>query len=69
VWSWGAGGSGSLGDGSYGNSDVPVRVKGLRDIKAITAGGGTAFAVGADGALWSWGYGLFGQLGRAPAKC
>jgi alpha-tubulin suppressor-like RCC1 family protein len=64
VWSWGAGGSGSLGDGSYGNSDVPVRVKGLRDIKAITAGGGTAFAVGADGALWSWGYGLFGQLGE-----
>ena len=51
VWAWGANGSGQLGDGTTTNRLVPVQVKGLSNVKAIS--GSTALKN--DGTVWEWG--------------
>lgn len=63
VWAWGYGLYGQLGDGGTDNSDVPVRVSGLRDVISLAAGGNAAYALEANGSVWAWGYGAYGQLG------
>jgi hypothetical protein len=40
-----------------------VRVTGLTDVTALSAGGGHSLALRADGTLWSWGRNDHGQLG------
>ena len=65
VWAWGEGGSGQLGNGSkVANSDVPVAVRGLTGVVAISAGYYTAYALRRDGTVWAWGEGGSGQLGN-----
>jgi alpha-tubulin suppressor-like RCC1 family protein len=39
MWAWGRNDYGQLGDGSKESRDRPVQVLGLKDIKAIDAGG------------------------------
>ena len=68
VLTWGANGSGVLGDGESGSTVPPVEVdrSGVlagKTVVAISAGGGHILALCADGTLASWGrkdYGLVG---------
>src|SRR5581483_11695082 len=60
---WGANGSGQLGDGSVTNRTTPQTPTGLDSIVAVA--GGTAFsvAVSSDGRVWTWGDNTNNQLG------
>ncbi|WP_158566894.1 RCC1 domain-containing protein [Actinomadura craniellae] len=64
VWGWGASPVGQLGLG-YAVPWVgsPVQVPGLHAIVDIAAGNGHGLAVRADGTVFAWGYGQWGQLG------
>lgn len=65
VWAWGKNSSGQLGIESMTGQASPVQVSGLTDAKAIGAGSTHAMAVRtADGSVWSWGSGSYGQIGN-----
>ena len=64
VWCWGENGYGSLGDGTYTDSKVPVAVTGLTDAVAISGGARHTCALRATGTVACWGYNNFGQLGN-----
>jgi hypothetical protein len=66
VRAWGSNSDGQLGnDDMPNNSDVPVKVKGLDNIKAIATHceGYHALAVKRSGKVWTWGYNSAGELG------
>jgi hypothetical protein len=63
VLSWGGNAEGQLGDGTTTDSSVPVRVKGLTGVIAISAGATHSLALLADGTLMAWGSNTFGELG------
>ncbi len=64
VMAWGGNEEGQLGDGTMeGSSSVPVHVKGLAGVVAISAGPSHSLALLADGTLMAWGSNAFGQLG------
>ena len=68
VWAWGANARGQIGDGTGGTNLpaddrlTPVKVKGLANVRAISAGGDVSMALLADGTLRGWGDGVAGQL-------
>jgi alpha-tubulin suppressor-like RCC1 family protein len=65
VWAWGANLDGALGNGStVDGTATPVRVSGLTDIRQITAGHQTGFALRGDGTVWAWGNNEGGALGN-----
>ncbi len=65
VWGWGSNGNGQLGDGTIENKSHPVRITGLvGTVKSIDINYLHALAVTTDGNVWSWGWGLYGQLGN-----
>jgi len=70
VWSWGAGGDGRLGHGEEQWKLLPKKVEALADRRAIAVSAGTlhSLAITADGAVWSWGNGLFGRLGHGDEQ-
>lgn len=58
VWAWGDNEVGQLGDstGGFGQySTIPVQVKNLSNIVAISAGHFHALALGDNGTVWAWG--------------
>ncbi len=76
VTAWGENGGGQLGDGTtsgpescedsrgkFACSRVPVAVSGLSEATAVTAGWYHSLALLKSGAVMSWGYNGFGQLG------
>jgi alpha-tubulin suppressor-like RCC1 family protein len=63
VWAWGSNYYGNLGDGTTINSLLPIKVYGLSDIIAISAGSNHAMALKNDGTVWAWGDNLYGRLG------
>lgn len=64
VRCWGYGKNAQLGvAGDGGNSDTPVSIAGLPNIDVIACGGSHTCGLGADGALFCWGWGKWGQLG------
>lgn len=65
VWTWGANGSGQLGNGGTVNSDVPVRVTFSSGVKVaqVDSGGYACYAIDTTGRLWAWGSNAYGQLG------
>jgi parallel beta-helix repeat protein len=82
VYTWGNNSLGQLGNGTYDPCTVPVRVVGpdlnhngihepnegyLGNIVAISAGFWHCLAIDADGAIWTWGYNDYGQLGLGDA--
>ena len=53
VRAWGANSHGQLGDGTAVGSAVPVQVKRLAGIAAVTPAGSTTYARSTDGKVWS----------------
>jgi alpha-tubulin suppressor-like RCC1 family protein len=69
AWNWGYDLNGSLGDGTVIDSNppfvvTPVRVKGLTDVKTVSAAYGWSMALKNDGTVWVWGYNNGGQFGN-----
>lgn len=63
VSAWGENEAGQLGDGTTTESDVPVRVHGLSDVKSIAAAGAFALAALRNGTVMAWGENSSWQLG------
>ena len=67
IYAWGGNDFGQLGDGTDVPSLVPVTVvgapAGALPFRAVAAGGGTAFGLGADGTIYAWGGNNAGALG------
>ncbi|MGE5398468.1 MAG: Ig-like domain-containing protein [Chitinophagales bacterium] len=68
VWAWGENNYGGLGIGSSGgdpndewdfdpgiDSNVPVQVKNIENVKLVAVGNASSMAVTEDGTVWSWG--------------
>ena len=64
VWTWGNNWYGQLGDGTTTKNAIPVQVKNLADITAISAGGWHSIALKSDSTVWGWGYNYWGELGN-----
>lgn len=68
VMAWGDGVNGELGDGKFNTiSDVPVPVRGLNSVTAVSAGGEHSLALLRGGTVRSWGANTDGQLGTGSA--
>ncbi|MHA7963918.1 stalk domain-containing protein [Paenibacillus sp. CAU 1782] len=65
VWSWGAGPAELFGDhtGARTTQDIPLQIKGLSSIIAVSAGGSHSLALKDDGTVWAWGDNTEGELG------
>jgi len=70
VWSWGDGEDGKLGHGDEQNRLLPKTVEALAGQRAIgvSAGAAHSIALTADGAVWSWGRGAWGELGHGDRQ-
>jgi alpha-tubulin suppressor-like RCC1 family protein/lysophospholipase L1-like esterase len=69
VWAWGSGSAGQLGNHQQcTTSAVPVQVQGLSGVKAIAAGGVTAYALRADGHVVAWGSNSRGAIGNGETS-
>jgi len=56
VFVWGDNERGELGNGSVGlDSNVPIKVEGIGNVKNISAKGMTAMALTTSGEVWTWG--------------
>lgn len=69
YYNWGYNAGGQLGDGSTANSALPVRVRLPGPVRQVFQGGslagnGQTLAILADGSVWGWGDGSWGQLGN-----
>jgi alpha-tubulin suppressor-like RCC1 family protein/uncharacterized protein YjdB len=64
LWAWGNNNTGQLGLGfNYNAPYIPTRVGTDSDWVYVSAGNEHTLAVKADGCLWAWGRGYYGQLG------
>src|SRR5271165_694078 len=69
VWSWGYNGYGQLGDGEHEkNSNVPVQVSGLTEVKAIAAEGSHDLALLKSGQVMAWGRNGNGEAGQGTTS-
>ena len=68
VWTWGAGGSGALGNGATVDSAVPVQVRSLTGVVAVAASVSGSYALRGDGTVWAWGSGFAGRLGNGNTQ-
>ena len=66
LYAWGNGQADQLGDDSTASSNTPVVVLLPAGVTptAVAAGGKTGYAIGSDGVLYAWGYGVDGELGN-----
>jgi alpha-tubulin suppressor-like RCC1 family protein len=71
VMAVGANGSGQLGDGTMESRSLPVAVKGLSGVVAISASPSHSMALLSDGTIRVWGNNAFGELGvgAGPELC
>ena len=71
VWSWGEGGAGNaLGHGGSEAQVRPTKVAALKGhvVTSVAAGAAHAAAVTADGALYTFGCGVYGRLGHGDTQ-
>ena len=69
LYSWGYSGEGQLGHGDTESQFLPKRVEALQERAcSVAAGQMHSLAVTQSGALYSWGYGSFGQLGHGDKE-
>ena len=70
VWSWGGGSSGRLGHGDTQDQLLPKKIEAFagQRVVAVLGGQGHSFAITADNAVWSWGWGMFGMLGHGDEQ-
>jgi len=64
---WGSNNFGELGNGTNTDSNVPVSVSNLGDIKSVEGGCFHSLALKTDGTVRSWGNGAGGQLGNGTS--
>lgn len=64
VWSYGTNANGELGTGNHETKSEPVKINGINDIKAISAGYSHSLALTKMGEVYTWGLGTSGQLGN-----
>jgi alpha-tubulin suppressor-like RCC1 family protein len=64
LWTWGAGSSSNLGNGSTSDLRVLTQVGVLTDWRQVADGTSHAVAVKSTGTLWAWGTNAFGQIGN-----
>ncbi|MDE0667186.1 MAG: S-layer homology domain-containing protein [Acidimicrobiaceae bacterium] len=65
---WGPAGSGQLGQGDPNRHYLPVKVPGITDAVAVSAGAGHTCAVHRDGSVSCWGSNYLGQLGDGTKR-
>ena len=70
LWAWGKNSNdddaffgGQLGNGNTSDSSLPVRVLNVANVTAVVAGYEVAYALQADGTVWTWGSGTTGASG------
>lgn len=63
VLAWGSNSLGQLGIGNVLQSNTPLQVRGLAQIRSIAAGLGHVLALKQDGTVWAWGKNDNGELG------
>jgi len=70
VWGWGFGDYGRLGHGDYQSQWQPKKIEALagQRVVAVSAGFTHSLAITADGAVWSWGDGIYGKLGHGDEQ-
>jgi len=67
LWGWGTNAAGQLGIPRNDQDNIhnsPVRIGTRYDWVSASAGSESTFALRADGSLWGWGSGSFGQVGN-----
>ena len=65
LWAWGANLRGNLGTNNTASSSSPVQtIAGGTNWKQVSAGNRHTSSIKTDGTLWSFGYGMCGQLGH-----
>jgi alpha-tubulin suppressor-like RCC1 family protein len=67
---WGSIGNGAVAATSYSTPQTPLlpsTTNRITDVAGFGGGPGTIMVLYANGDLWNWGYGDFGQLGRGTA--
>ena len=68
LWTWGNGGEGLLGDNTETTKSTPVTTfAGGTNWKQVSGGRFYCAAIKTDGTLWTWGQGIYGQLGDNTA--
>ncbi len=70
LWAWGKNSYGQLGDGTYGDKNIPTQIGTDTDWAWVASGWNHNVALKSDGTLWAWGRNDSGQLGigRGPGK-
>ena len=64
LWTWGGGTNGRLGNAAVSSRSTPVTTfAGGTNWKQVSAGAFHCAAIKTDGTLWTWGYGIDGELG------
>lgn len=66
MYSWGSNRYGQLGTGRRGQAPYPMLVESLSNelLVSVSAGQYHSLAISSNGKLWTWGWGVYGQLGH-----
>ena len=66
LWTWGSNGRGQLGNGTFVDSSVPVKI--MDNVVKVSIGYEYMAAIKTDGSLWTWGGNAYGKLGNGKTE-